>query len=225
MRILIVEDEIRLAEALSEIMKSQRYTVDMVHDGEDGFDYAMSNIYDCIVMDVMLPKMNGFDIVRKMREEENQTPVIMLTAKDDTVDKIKGLDCGADDYLTKPFEPGELLARVRAISRRQGEVVMNEIKYEDISLNLTNYTLSRGEHEINLGPKEFDILKILISNPKIIISKEDILIKVWGMESDAEDNNVEVYISFLRKKLSHLKSKVQIKTVRKIGYKLEVGSD
>ncbi len=224
MRVLIVEDEIRLAEALGEIMKSQRYTADIVNDGEDGFDYAMSDIYDVIVMDVMLPKMNGFDIVRKMREEKNQTPVIMLTAKDDTADKIKGLDCGADDYLTKPFVPGELLARIRAISRRQGEVVMDELKVEDIALSLSNYTLSCDGRSINLGPKEFDILKILMSNPNVIVPKEDILIKVWGTESDAEDNNVEVYISFLRKKLIHLKSVVQITTVRKIGYRLEVGS-
>ena len=224
MRVLIVEDEIRLAEALGEIMKSQRYTADIVNDGEDGFDYAMSDIYDVIVMDVMLPKMNGFDIVRKMREEKNQTPVIMLTAKDDTADKIKGLDCVADDYLTKPFVPGELLARIRAISRRQGEVVMDELKVEDIVLSLSNYTLSCDGRSINLGPKEFDILKILMSNPNVIVPKEDILIKVWGTESDAEDNNVEVYISFLRKKLTHLKSVVQITTVRKIGYRLEVGS-
>jgi len=223
MRVLIVEDEIRLAEALGEIMKSQRYTADIVNDGEDGLDYAMSDIYDVIVMDVMLPKMNGFDIVRKMREEKNQTPVIMLTAKDDTSDKIKGLDCGADDYLTKPFVPGELLARIRAISRRQGEVVMDELKVEDITLSLSNYTLSCDGRSINLGPKEFDILKILMSNPNVIVPKEDILIKVWGTESDAEDNNVEVYISFLRKKLTHLKSAVQITTVRKIGYRLEVG--
>ena len=222
MRVLIVEDEVRLAEALGEIMKGQRYSVDIVNDGEDGLDYAMSDIYDVIVMDVMLPKMNGFDIVRKMREEKNQTPVIMLTAKDDTADKIKGLDCGADDYLTKPFVPGELLARIRAISRRQGEVVLDELKFEDLTLSLSNYAVACGDNSINLGPKEFDILKLLMSNPNIIVPKEDLLIKVWGIESDAEDNNVEVYISFLRKKLSHINSKVAITTVRKIGYRLEV---
>lgn len=224
MRILIVEDEVRLAEALGEIMKTQRYTVDIVNDGEDGLDFALSDDYDVIVMDVMLPKMNGFDIVRKMREEKNQTPVIMLTAKDDTADKIKGLDCGADDYLTKPFVPGELLARIRAISRRQGEVVMDELEFDDLTLNLSNYTITCGKNTINLGPKEFDILKILMSNPNIIVSKEDLLIKVWGALSDAEDNNVEVYISFVRKKLSHIKSKVSITTVRKVGYRLEVAN-
>lgn len=222
MRVLIVEDEVRLAEALGEIMKGQRYSVDIVYDGEDGLDYAMSDIYDVIVMDVMLPKMNGFDIVRKMREEKNQTPVIMLTAKDDTADKIKGLDCGADDYLTKPFIPGELLARIRAISRRQGEVVLDELKFEDLTLSLSNYSVSCNGNSINLGPKEFDILKLLMSNPNIIVPKEDLLIKVWGIESDAEDNNVEVYISFLRKKIAHINSKVAISTVRKIGYRLEV---
>ena len=222
MRVLIVEDEVRLAEALGEIMKGQRYSVDIVYDGEDGLDYAMSDIYDVIVMDVMLPKMNGFDIVRKMREEKNQTPVIMLTAKDDTADKIKGLDCGADDYLTKPFIPGELLARIRAISRRQGEVVLDELKFEDLTLSLSNYSVSCNGNSINLGPKEFDILKLLMSNPNIIVPKEDLLIKVWGIESDAEDNNVEVYISFLRKKISHINSKVAISTVPKIGYRLEV---
>ena len=225
MRVLVVEDEVRLAEALGEIMKSQRYTVDIVYDGEDGFDYATSGIYDVIVLDVMLPKKNGFDIVREMRAQKDQTPVIMLTAKDETADKIKGLDCGADDYLTKPFVPGELLARIRAISRRQGEVVIDELKFNDVSLNLSNYTLESGENSINLGPKEFDIMKILLSNPSVIVPKEDILIKVWGTESDAEDNNVEVYISFLRKKLTHIKSKVQIATIRKIGYRLEVGTD
>ena len=222
MRVLIVEDEIRLAEALGEIMKTQRYTVDIVNDGEDGYDYAISGIYDVIVMDVMLPKMNGFDIVKKMREAKDQTPVIMLTAKDDTADKIHGLDCGADDYLTKPFVPGELLARIRAISRRQGEVVIDELRFEDIKLNISNYTLECNEHSMNLGPKEFEILRILLSNTNIIVPKEDILIKVWGTESDAEDNNVEVYISFLRKKLAHIHSKVQISTIRKIGYRLEV---
>ncbi|MBQ1895959.1 MAG: response regulator transcription factor [Clostridia bacterium] len=225
MRILIVEDEVRLAEALGEIMKGQLYSVDIVNDGEDGYDYAMSNIYDVIVMDVMLPSMNGFDIVRKMREEKNQTPVIMLTAKDDTADKIKGLDCGADDYLTKPFIPGELLARIRAISRRQGEVVMDELKFEDLTLSLSNRTLQCGSHSINLGPKEFDIINLLMSNPGIIVPKEDLIVKVWGIESEAEDNNVEVYISFLRKKLSHLGSEVSIATVRKLGYRLEVQED
>ena len=205
MRILIVEDELRLAEALGEIMKAQRYTTDIVYDGEAAFDNAMSGIYDCIILDVMIPKMDGFEVVRRMRE-----------------DKIKGLDAGADDYLTKPFVPGELLARVRAISRRQGEVVMDELEFEDIKLSLSNYTLEGNGKSLPLGPKEFEIMRLLMSAPGVIVPKEDFIVKVWGAESDAEDNNVEVYISFLRKKLKHLASRAGIATIRKIGYRLEV---
>ena len=214
MRILIVEDEVRLAEALGEIMKAQRYTTDIVYDGESAFDNAMSGIYDCIILDVMIPKMDGFEVVRKMRQEKNTTPVIMLTAKDDTV----------DNYLTKPFIPGELLARVRAISRRQGEVVMDELEFEDLVLSLSNYTLEGNGKSMPLGPKEFEIMRLLMSAPNVIVPKEDFIVKVWGAESDAEDNNVEVYISFLRKKLKHLNSRVSITTVRKIGYRLEVSA-
>ena len=222
MRVLIVEDEVKLAEALAEIMKSQRYFVDVVHDGENAFDYAMSDIfYDVIVLDVMIPKMDGFEVVRRLRANKNTTPVIMLTARDGSEDKIRGLDAGADDYLTKPFVPGELLARVRAVSRRQGEVVLNELAFEDIKLDLSNYSLVGQTRSINLGPKEFEIMRLLMSSPNVIVPKEDILVKVWGTESDAEDNNVEVYISFLRKKLRHLNANVQIATVRKVGYRLE----
>ena len=221
MRVLIVEDEVKLAEALAEIMKSQRYFVDVVHDGENAFDYAMSDIYDVIVLDVMIPKMDGFEVVRRLRANKNTTPVIMLTARDGSEDKIRGLDAGADDYLTKPFVPGELLARVRAVSRRQGEVVLNELAFEDIKLDLSNYSLVGQTRSINLGPKEFEIMRLLMSSPNVIVPKEDILVKVWGTESDAEDNNVEVYISFLRRKLTHLKSRVKIRTIRLVGYCLE----
>lgn len=222
MRILVVEDEVRLAEALGEIMKSQKYSVDLVHNGEDGYDYASSGIYDAIVLDIMLPGMDGFEITRRLRKEGITTPIIMLTARDSVEDKIKGLDAGADDYLAKPFVPNELLARVRSISRRQGPVVLNELAYEDIKLNLSNYTLESDNKSINLGPKEFEIMRLLISSPNIIVPKEDLLIKIWGAEASVEDNNVEVYISFLRKKLAKLTERVQISTVRKIGYRLEV---
>lgn len=220
MRILIVDDEIRLAEALGQIMTQNKYIVDIVNDGESGYDYAMSGIYDVIILDVMLPKMNGFDIVRKMRENKEKTPVILLTAKDEITDKVRGLDCGADDYLTKPFSPEELLARVRALSRRQGEIISNELSYGDLVLNQSANTLFRGSKSIRLGLKEFEILRLLISNPNNIINKEDILLKIWGSDSKAEDNNVEVYISFLRKKLFFLCSTVTIETVRKLGYHL-----
>lgn len=221
MRVLVVEDEKRLSEALGEIIRTAKYTVDIVNDGEDGFDYAMSNIYDVIVLDVMLPKMNGFDVVKAMRREKNSTPVILLTAKSELSDKITGLDSGADDYLTKPFEPSELLARIRALSRRQGEVQLDEISLGDLTLDLSNYSLTCSNQSVRLGLKEFEIMRMLINNSKQIVPKEDILLKVWGTESDAEDNNVEVYISFLRKKLSFLGSKIQISTYRKVGYHLE----
>lgn len=220
MRILIVDDEVRLAEALGQIMTQNKYIADIVNDGEAGYDYAMSGIYDVIILDVMLPKMNGFDIVRKMRENNEKTPVILLTAKDEIADKVTGLDCGADDYLTKPFSPEELLARVRALSRRQGEIVSNELKFGDLVLNQSANTLFCRAKSIRLGLKEFEILRLLMSNPTSIVTKEDLILKVWGSDSNAEDNNVEVYISFLRKKFFFLGSTVTIETVRKIGYHL-----
>lgn len=220
MKILIVEDEVRLAETLGQIMLEQKYNVDIVHDGEAGLDYTLNSIYDVIVLDVMLPKMNGFDVVRSMREQKNATPVILLTARDETVDKITGLDCGADDYMTKPFVPEELLARIRALSRRQGEVVFEELHFSDLTLNISTYTLLCGVKSIRLGFKEFEVLKLLMSNPAIVFPKESIIDKVWGSDSDAEDNNVEAYISFLRKKFFFLGSRVTIGTVRKVGYHL-----
>lgn len=221
MRILIVEDEIPLAEALNQIMTENKYTSDAVYDGAQGYDCAMSDIYDIIVLDVMLPKMNGFDIVHQMRKNKNKTPVILLTAKDEIADKVKGLDCGADDYLTKPFSADELLARIRALSRRQTDIVLNEISFSDIILDLSTYTLKCGYKSVHLGLKEFEVMRMLMSNPKIVVTKESLILKIWGTESNAEDNNVEVYISFLRKKLFFLGSKVNIATVRKIGYYLE----
>jgi len=165
--------------------------------------------------------MSGLEVVKKLRDKKIKTPVLLLTARDSIQDKVVGLDSGADDYLTKPFSKDELLARIRALTRRQGEVIMEELTYSDIVLSLSSYTLSCGEKSIHLGYKEFEILKLLMSNPKNVVQKEDIITKVWGYDSDAEDNNVEVYISFLRKKLSFLGSKVGIGTVRKIGYHLE----
>ena len=222
MRVLIVEDEIRLAEALGQIMTEQKYIVDMVHDGASGLDYALSGLYDVIVLDVMIPKMSGFEVVKALRTQKNTTPVLLLTAKDEITDKVMGLDCGADDYMTKPFAPEELLARVRALSRRQGDVILEELEFADLTLNLSNNSLYRGAKSVHLGFKEFEVLKILMSNPKQIVPKEEIIIKVWGMESSAEDNNVEAYISFLRKKFFFLGSNVNIGTIRKVGYRLEV---
>ena len=221
MNLLIVEDEVRLADALGEIMSEQKYMSDIVYNGIDGLYYAKNNSYDVIVLDVMLPGMNGFDIVRELRACHIATPVILLTAKDDVRDKITGLDNGADDYMTKPFVPGELLARIRALTRRQGDVVLEEQQFGDLTLHLSTCDLSCGYKSIHLSYKEFEILKLLIANQKIVLSKETLISRVWGNDSNAEDNNVEAYISFLRKKLSFLGSCVSINTVRKVGYRLE----
>ncbi len=224
MRVLVVEDEQRIANALCRMMEDCKYACDVVYDGLDGYLYAESDIYDVILLDVMLPRMSGIEIVKRLREKKIKTPVLMLTARGETEDKVKGLDSGADDYMTKPFSKEELLARVRALTRRQGEVIIDELAFEDLVLNLSSYTLNKGDKSIRLGLKEFEILKILMSNPKSVTQKEDLITKVWGYDSEAEDNNVEVYISFIRKKISFLGSKVVISTVRKIGYFLEVAS-
>lgn len=221
MRVLIVEDEKNLAEALGEILAGEHYSTDIVYNGRDGLDFALSGQYDAIVLDVMLPLKSGFEVVRELRESQDATPVLLLTAREEIGDKVEGLDCGADDYMTKPFAPQELLARLRAITRRQGDVVLDVLRFGDLNLNVSNYELQRGEKSVHLGYKEFEVLKMLLSNPKIVLSKDEIISKIWGLESNAEDNNVEAYISFLRKKLNYLGSSVSIMTIRKVGYRLE----
>lgn len=222
MQVLVVEDEKRLAEALAQILMEQKYMVDLAFDGRDGLDYALSGIYDIIILDVMLPKLNGYEVAAQLRKEKIGTPILMLTAKDQVSDKVKGLDSGADDYMTKPFAPEELLARVRALTRRQGEVVIDELVFEDLTLNLSTCDLCCGVKTVHLNFKEFEIMKILMHNPQIVTTKEDLIVKVWGYDSNAVDNNVEVYISFLRKKLDFISSNVEISSLRKIGYRLEV---
>lgn len=223
MKILIVEDEIALAEALSEILKRNKYNVDAVYDGDDGLSYAMTGIYDCIILDIMLPKMNGIDVLRILRRKHISTPVLLLTAKSEVEDKINGLDSGADDFLTKPFITGELLARVRALTRRKGEVITDQFTFGDVALNKTTFSLSREGQFVKLSLKEFQIMEMLIANPRQLIPKERFIEKIWGYESDIEYNNVEVYISFLRKKLSAIESTVTIRTARGVGYFLEGG--
>ncbi|MDR1643176.1 MAG: response regulator transcription factor [Clostridiales bacterium] len=220
MNILIVEDEKRLAEALCQIMKSQKYMADVVGNGQDGLDYAIAGAYDLVILDVMLPKLDGFQVVQRMREKKVATPVLLLTAKDEVQDKVQGLDCGADDYMTKPFSNEELLARVRALTRRQGEVVLDKLSFADLTLELSTCALSCGQKSVHLGFKEYEIMKILLSNQNAITPKETLITKVWGSESFAEDNNVEAHISFLRKKFSYLGSKAVIETARKVGYML-----
>ena len=222
MRILIVEDEQQLSEALGAILEKHNYTVDRVFNGEDGLDYILSNIYDLVILDIMLPLMNGLDVLKKARKEGIECPIILLTAKGEVSDKVTGLDCGADDYLPKPFYTEELLARIRALSRRKGEVTNdNELSFGDITLNIGTLELSTSLNSVKLTAKEFGLLELLINRKGSIINKDDIINKLWGFESEAEHNNVEVYISFLRRKLTFLKSKVTIKAIRNIGYLLE----
>lgn len=222
MQILIVEDEKRLADALAHILIEEKYMVDVVYDGADGLAYAESGIYDCIILDIMLPSMNGFDVCLELRRKKISTPVLMLTAKDTISDKVRGLDAGADDYMTKPFSPDELLARVRVLTRRRGEVILEEIKYLDLVLHLDQSKLSctKNSKSIHLNFKECEILKIFISKPDVIISKQELITKIWGYDSDAGDNNVEAYISFIRKKIAFVNSDCQIVSIKKLGYKL-----
>lgn len=222
MRILIVEDEEQLSEALGAILEKHNYIVDRVFNGEDGLDYILSDIYDLVILDIMLPLMNGLDVLKRARKEGIECPIILLTAKGEVSDKVAGLDCGADDYLPKPFYTEELLARIRALSRRKGEVINeNELSFGDISLNVGTLELSTSLNSVKLTAKEFGLLELLINRKGSVINKDDIINKLWGFESEAEHNNVEVYVTFLRRKLTFLKSKVTIKAIRNMGYLLE----
>lgn len=223
MRILIVEDEVRLAETLKELLYRQGYTADLTHDGVSGLDNALSGIYDMMILDVMLPKMDGFQLLRELRGRGSALPVLLLTARSDLADKVQGLDCGADYYLTKPFEAQELLACVRALIRRGGGAPRSDdaLSYAGLTLDRTTFLLSCGERSARLSRKEFDICELLLAARGQVVPKEQLLLKVWGYESDAEDNNVEVYISFLRRKLSFLHAAAKIRTLRMVGYVLE----
>ena len=222
MRILIVEDEKPLADAIAQLLRDQHYDVDAVYDGKSGLDFALIGDYALMILDVMLPLMNGFDVVKALRQHKQSTPVLMLTVREATCDKITGLDCGADDYMTKPFDYNELFARVRALTRRVGEVVLEELSFGDLTLNLDQAELSCANKTVHLSYKEFAIMKQLMQYPSMTVSKETLIVNVWGSSSDAVENNVEVYISFLRKKLRFLDSHVKITTLRRIGYRLEV---
>ncbi len=222
MRILLVEDEVRMAEALSEILRLEKYEVDHFANGLDGFDAFCSNIYDIAILDVMLPEMNGFEIAKKARSEGIKTPILMLTAKAEIDDKVMGLDSGADDYLTKPFMTKELLARLRALGRRNIHTADGTLTFGDITLDTSTLTLSckTTGQSVRLGEKEYRILEYMIANKNQILSREQLAVKIWGFENDAEYNNVEVYMSFTRKKLGFVGAKTEIKAVRGIGYEL-----
>ena len=222
MKLLLVEDEKQLSEALQQILIKNKYSVDAVYNGDEGLDYALTGVYDVIILDIMLPKLNGIEILKMIRKRKISTPVILLTAKGSVEDRILGLDSGADDYLPKPFSPDELLARLRALTRRNGDFINeNILEFSDIRLNLSTYDMEVNDNSITLTQKEFEILKYFMQRPKLVVSKDDLITKLWGFDSDIEHNNIEVYISFLRKKLAYVESNVKITTIRRVGYRLE----
>ena len=225
MRILVVEDEKRISAAVCKILADSGYQTDAVYDGEDALYYINEGKYDLIILDIMLPKLDGTQVLAKLRALGSSTPVLMLTAKNTVADKVTGLNTGADDYMTKPFDSEELLARVNALTRRVGSIVMDSVEYGDLRLDLNSAALHRSESSIQLTKKEFEVLKMLFINSSMIITKDKLIADIWGIESDATENNVEAYISFVRKKIRHLGSDVTIKNIQGIGYRLERGSE
>ncbi len=221
MRILLVEDEILLSNAIKAILERNGFLTETVYDGISAVDYARGTVYDLIILDVMLPKLDGFEVLQILRKNNVETPILMLTAKSTIADKVTGLNKGADDYMTKPFHPDELLARVGALTRRKGSVVLSELSYLDITLDFNAALLVCGGESVQLSKKEFEVLKVFLYNPTMTITIDMLIDKVWGAESDVTDNNVEVYISFIRKKLKYLHSKVLIKKIQCLGYRLE----
>jgi DNA-binding response OmpR family regulator len=226
MRILLVEDERHLSEAIVHILKQQHYTVDAVYDGMDGYHYILSDIYDIVILDVMLPSLNGYEVLRRIREEGMDTTILMLTARSQVSDRVKGLDYGADDYLTKPFAMDELVARLRALARRKDRQFEREVTtIGDIDFDKNAGELYNKDNSVHLTNLEMQLMELLLARRNMITSKEQIIVKLWGYDTDADDNNVEVYVSFLRKKLRFISKQVSIKTTRNVGYSLEVMGD
>jgi len=221
MKLLIIEDDILLADSLKTLFTLKGFEVETVHDGETGADYAESGIYDLLILDVMMPKLDGYQVARQVRRKRLTTPILMLTARAEVQDRIEGLNAGADYYLPKPFDNQELLACVNALLRRQG-TQMDVLCYGNTCLDLTGYTLSAGENRVRLSSKEFDVMRLLMQTQGRSIKKETLLTRVWGYDSNAVENNVEVYIGFLRKKLKAIGSNVRIEAIRLLGYHLEV---
>ena len=223
MRVLLVEDEKGISSAICQVLKKENFSVDPVYTGTDGLDYALSGIYDAIILDVMLPGMDGFKVLSALREEGVKTPVCMLTARSGLEDRVRGLEGGADYYLPKPFQMAELTACLRAITRRREEKPVMELSFGDIALNQQEARLVSREtgQSVKLGVKEYQILEMLLRNPRQILPKDTIFERVWGYETDADVSSLEVYLSFLRKKLSFVGSRVKIKASRGIGYSLE----
>ncbi|WP_125114844.1 response regulator transcription factor [Agathobaculum sp. Marseille-P7918] len=224
MKILIIEDEQLLADSIGELLRGKGFDVEIVYDGESGAQYAELGVYDLLILDVMMPKMNGYEVARQVRAKRLGTPILMLTARSGLEDRITGLNAGADYYLTKPFDTRELLACINALLRRQGAQV-DEITFGNTSLDLDSAMLVCGENSIRLSAKEFDIMRFLLQAGERNLSKEVILARVWGFDSDAVENHVEVYIGFLRKKLASIGSNIRIAAIRRMGYHLEVQDD
>ena len=226
MRILLVEDEKRMAQALVEILRLEKYEVEHCADGLSGLEVVESGVYDIIILDVMLPGINGFEIARSARKKGIRTPILMLTAKSELDDKVTGLDSGADDYLTKPFMMKELLARLRALGRRNINSPDGTLSFGDIALDVgtSSLTCTTNNQSVRLSEKEYHILEYMIANQRQILTREQLALKIWGYESDTEYNNVEVYMSFTRKKLNFVGAKTEIKAVRGIGYELRCGN-
>jgi len=225
MKLLYAEDERAMSEAVADILSYHKYSVDAVYDGQDALDYARNEQYDGIILDVMMPKMSGFEVLRQLRAERINTPVLLLTAKAEVEDRIEGLDLGADDYLPKPFAMGELLARVRAMLRRREEFTPNILKVGDLRLNQQSAELSCGEKSVVLPKLEYKLMELLMLNRGICLSTEDMLVKVWGYDTDSDLGVVWVYISYLRKRLAALGSTVEIKARRGVGYLLSAGDE
>ena len=224
MKILIIEDEKLLADSLQAMLESKGFEVEAVYDGETGEEYAESGVYDLLILDVMMPKMNGYQVARQVRARRCGTPILMLTAKSSLEDRIEGLNAGAEYYLTKPFDTRELMACIGALLRRQGTEV-NELSFGNTALDLASCTLLCGDKQIRLSAREFDVMRYLLQMKGQNASKEAILAKVWGFDSNAVENHVEVYVGFLRKKLKSVGSNVRIESARRLGYHLEVTAD
>lgn len=222
MKLLLAEDDKKMSRTLSELLRLENYDVDCAYNGEDALFAMQTGIYDAVVMDVMMPVMNGFEAVSKARKAGVGTPVIMLTAKSDVDDKVTGLDAGADDYLTKPFQTKELLARLRALCRRGSDTQTSDLSFGDIRLDPGSFSLEcvRNARSVRLGEKEYRILEYMIANKGQILTREQLALRIWGYESEAEYNNVEVYMSFTRKKLAFVEAKTALKAVRGVGYEL-----
>ena len=225
MKILIVDDERSLVSALATILKKNKYSVDFAYNGEDGLDCACTGVYDLIILDVMMPKLDGISLLKILRSRKIDTPVLMLSAKSETGDKILGLNAGADDYLAKPFSLDELLARIKALLRRKEVFTGDVLQFADLVLDRDTFEIAVGEKKIRLGKKEFHILEMLVLSQGKTINKEAFIQKVWGYDTDAEYNTIEVYVSFIRRKLALLQSKAEIKSIRGIGYTLVEKND